>query len=49
MKPQDNEPCNNCQHWINGDCELGRYDNSTLVIFGYCGTCKPKDNKGKEE
>ena len=40
--PQENEPCNNCQHWVNGDCELGRYNSSSLVIFGYCGTHKIK-------
>ena len=44
MKPQENEPCNTCEHWVNGDCELGRYNSSTLIIFGYCGT-----HKGKEE
>lgn len=42
MKPQENEPCNTCEHWVNGDCELGRYNSSTLVIFGYCGTHKMK-------
>ena len=42
MRPQENEPCNTCQHWINGDCELGRYNSSSLVIFGYCGTHKIK-------
>lgn len=45
MKPQENEPCNTCEHWVNGDCELGRYNSSTLVIFGYCGTHKMKTMK----
>lgn len=44
-RPQDNEPCNNCQHWVNNDCELGRYNSSSLVIFGFCGTHKLKTMK----
>ena len=49
MKPQENEPCNNCVHWVNNDCEMGRYNSSSMVIFGHCGFCKPKSDKESKE
>ena len=36
-RPKDTEPCYNCVHWVNDDCELGRYNSTSLTIFGYCG------------
>ena len=43
MRPQDNEPCVNCKHWIdNVGCEEGRYDSASMVMFGHCGFCRPK-------
>ena len=46
MKPQDNEPCNNCKEWCDKKgCKIGRYNSSAMVIFGYCGFVKPKKTK----
>ena len=43
MRPQDNEPCVNCKHWIDETgCEMGRYDSASMVMFGHCGFCRPK-------
>ncbi|MBQ3765888.1 MAG: hypothetical protein II874_04040 [Bacteroidales bacterium] len=43
MKPQENEPCANCQHWHDATgCKENRYQSAALVIFGYCGFQKPK-------
>ena len=44
MRPQDNEPCVNCMHWNDETgCEMGRYDSASMVIFGHCGFCRPKE------
>lgn len=46
MRPQYDEPCNDCRFWDNSvGCKLGHYDSTSIKIFGYCGLAKPKDNK----
>jgi len=48
MKPQADEPCNNCKEWCDKEgCKIGRYNSSAMVIFGFCGFVKPKDKKTK--
>lgn len=38
MKPQDNEPCNNCVHWNSETgCTQGRYNSTAMTAFGACG------------
>ena len=46
MRPQDNEPCVNCKHWIdNVGCEMGRYDSASMVMFGHCGFRRDKTDE----
>lgn len=40
MKPQKDEPCNNCKNWKNG-CK--HYNSTSMIIFGCCGYKKPKE------
>lgn len=46
MIPQKNEPCNNCIHWKN-ECEMGRYNSASMIMFGYCGFAKPNRDKSE--
>lgn len=43
MKPQFNEPCNNCKHWSNrSGCKIDRYNSTSMVMFGHCGFCQQR-------
>lgn len=49
MKPQENEPCNNCRYWHDDTgCEMGRYMSAAMVIYGFCGFAKPKKENQDE-
>ena len=46
MKPQNDEPCVNCQFWSNKTgCKKERYNSASMVIFGHRGFCEPKRKK----
>ena len=49
MKPQYDEPCNDCRYWDDETgCSQGHYDSSAMKIFGYCGMAKPKENNKED-
>ena len=49
MKPQFDEPCNDCKHWdTETGCKIGRYNSTAMVVFGYCGFAKPKKENQDE-
>ena len=40
MRPQKDEPCVNCKNWdgrTKQGCKIGRYNSTTMVIWGVCG------------
>ena len=51
MRPQPDEPCVNCKLWdgrTEEGCKEGHYNSASMIIFGYCGFCKPKRTKKEE-
>lgn len=49
MKPQDDEPCNDCRYWHDETgCEMDHYNSAAMVTFGYCGITKPKKENQNE-
>jgi len=47
MKPNPYEPCWDCKHWVE-ECELGRHDSSSMVIFNHCGFCEKRSKKSSK-
>ncbi len=44
-RPQWDEPCNRCKNWDKYEgCILGKYNSTSMMVFGYCGFCKAKKN-----
>lgn len=48
MRPQKDEPCVNCKNWDGRTrlgCKIGRYNSTTMVIWGVCGFFEPKQTR----